>query len=1174
MKKHSQKFFSFLLIVAMMLSLVTSVAFADGASAESVQTQETDTVVQPAPADVPVPAESSPTAVAPAADSGNVAPTPVANPAVEPSTPPTAAPAVDEQGGAPSSDTPADNAPTGDTPTGDTPTGDTPTGDAPTGDAPTGDTPTGDTPTGDTPATTAPVEDPQPSVEPTPVAEDVPSPAAQAFISAVAAISVPETLTEDTYAALSAQVEAAYAALSALSEDDLARADVQAAIATLASVAEVLEGGIDVLTPLYTTLYVDCVVNGEVVKTITLTSGDMYIQVDMQVPYLSVLLKDTKWKDVDYGRVTAVKCSPPAYFPSGLDLHEGQNIQLSNNHQRYQLIYSTSGWDDGSSSTNPSDTPSGKFVIIYNKNCNDTVTNMPANFSTNQQYGTVSTRSEPTSTLMPVREGYTFTGWNTAANGTGTSYGAGGFVTLTLNQPLTLYAQWTKNTPVAETAKATLHYDANGGTGAPADQTATVAKGTYADFQVSSTIPTKDDSTFKGWCDDKDGNGITYKAGQYIGVLAGSTTTLYAQWEKNTITLTYVGGVDDNSVTNLPAAETKTKNADGEVTFIISDTVPLRDGYTFSGWKLLDATFWAKNEITTPIDVTLTAQWTKNSSSGGDDGGDKPSPNPNNTLTLTYDDGVEDDSVTNLPAAETKTKNANGYVEFTISSTTPTRSGYTFKGWKLDENRTLQAGEKLGTNADVTVTAIWEKDSTGGGDDGGDKPSSLKATLNYDANGGTGAPTGETKDADKEKGADFTVSGTVPTWDNHAFTSWNTAADGTGTSYAAGNTISVNAGSTTTLYAQWELIPSGGGDDGGNTDETKATLVYFANYGTFSGGSTYITDTKDADKEKGAEFTVTSTVPTLTECTFDKWTTNVDGSGTSYKAGDKVTVKAGETLNLYAQWKHNPTTGDSLTLTYVGGVNDSSVSNLPAAQTEKKDADGKVTFTVSSQIPTRSGFTFKGWKLGDSTIASGSSFTTSTDVTLTATWEETSEVVTTPDWGKLTVAKSVYPYRPVVVGETLVYTITVTNNTGCALDSVSVYEALDSHLTFVSASCTANTAYNASTGIWTIGSLANSASVTLVVYAKVNYGTPANTVIYNTASISTAVSGAQVIPDGSRNGASANLVVYNSNYCYYNSAYPKTGDDAQVGLWLALMVLSLVCVGVAVVSAKKKIKNR
>lgn len=88
MKKHSQKFFSFLLIVAMMLSLVTSVAFADGASAESVQTQETDTVVQPAPADVPVPAESSPTAVAPAADSGNVAPTPVANPAVEPSTPP------------------------------------------------------------------------------------------------------------------------------------------------------------------------------------------------------------------------------------------------------------------------------------------------------------------------------------------------------------------------------------------------------------------------------------------------------------------------------------------------------------------------------------------------------------------------------------------------------------------------------------------------------------------------------------------------------------------------------------------------------------------------------------------------------------------------------------------------------------------------------------------------------------------------------------------------------------------------------------------------------------------------------------------------------------------------------------------------------------------------------
>ncbi len=65
----------------------------------------------------------------------------------------------------------------------------------------------------------------------------------------------------------------------------------------------------------------------------------------------------------------------------------------------------------------------------------------------------------------PKRIGFTFTGWNTKADGTGTAYPAGG--TYTENADLTLYAQWTSTTAY------TITFDANGGTCAEASRTFT-----------------------------------------------------------------------------------------------------------------------------------------------------------------------------------------------------------------------------------------------------------------------------------------------------------------------------------------------------------------------------------------------------------------------------------------------------------------------------------------------------------------------------------------------------------------------------------------------------------------------------------------------------------------------------------------------------------------------------
>ena len=76
-------------------------------------------------------------------------------------------------------------------------------------------------------------------------------------------------------------------------------------------------------------------------------------------------------------------------------------------------------------------------------------------------------------------------------------------------------------------------------------------------------------------------------------------------------------------------------------------------------------------------------------------------------------------------------------------------------------------------------------------------------TISYNANGGSGAPSNQTKDG----GIDLTLSSIVPTRSGFAFAGWNTQADGSGTSYASGATFTGNA--NTTLYAQWTFQGSG-----------------------------------------------------------------------------------------------------------------------------------------------------------------------------------------------------------------------------------------------------------------------------------------------------------------------------------------------------------------------------
>ena len=113
-----------------------------------------------------------------------------------------------------------------------------------------------------------------------------------------------------------------------------------------------------------------------------------------------------------------------------------------------------------------------------------------------------------------TRENYTFTGWNTAKDGTGKTYADGAIVNFSADT--TLYAQWTQN-PV-------ITFDANGGEGNMGTQT--VNPGVSAAL-LANTF-TRADYDFAGWNTKADGTGTAYADKTTIAVSAN--TTLYAQW--------------------------------------------------------------------------------------------------------------------------------------------------------------------------------------------------------------------------------------------------------------------------------------------------------------------------------------------------------------------------------------------------------------------------------------------------------------------------------------------------------------------------------------------------------------------------------------------------------------------------------------------------------------------
>ncbi len=167
------------------------------------------------------------------------------------------------------------------------------------------------------------------------------------------------------------------------------------------------------------------------------------------------------------------------------------------------------------------------------------------------------------------RTGYTFAGWNTAADGTGTAYEDGATITLASDaEDVTLYAQWT---PI----QLTVSFDASGGSGDMEAQT--------VDYNVSTKLNsnafTREGYEFTGWNTAADGTGTAYS--DPAEVTLTEDLTLFAQWQIKTYTVTWTN--EDGTVleTDENVEYGTEPSFDGENP-TKADTDEFT--YTFNGW--------------------------------------------------------------------------------------------------------------------------------------------------------------------------------------------------------------------------------------------------------------------------------------------------------------------------------------------------------------------------------------------------------------------------------------------------------------------------------------------------------------------------------------------------------------------------------------------------------------
>lgn len=300
-------------------------------------------------------------------------------------------------------------------------------------------------------------------------------------------------------------------------------------------------------------------------------------------------------------------------------------------------------------------------------------------------------------------------------------------------------------------------------------------------------------------------------------------------------------------------------------------------------------------------------------------------------------------------AADGNSATWNSYVQYdhvipkVFGSDKIAKTGYTFTGWKNGDvlwnaDGAVVKGRKLNNSTwsdaqglykytgNTTVTAQWSENSY---------------NIEFKANKPSKASNNVSGDLSTITNVKYTQSVTLkcaPSLTGWTFKGWNTQADGKGTSYSAGQSVSklsATNGATVTLYAQWEA--------------TTYTITFNSNKP--SKAVTQMTGTMEVqtltyDKWENLH----ENKYKLEGWSFDKWNLKADGSSaTSYKDKERVrNICDGKDTTLYAQWKD--TTPPDASKTYLratksGNVNDPDYARALAVATE-----GSKDVTTSTSV--------------------------------------------------------------------------------------------------------------------------------------------------------------------------------------------------------------------------------
>ena len=224
------------------------------------------------------------------------------------------------------------------------------------------------------------------------------------------------------------------------------------------------------------------------------------------------------------------------------------------------------------------------YTIAYSSNATDATGSMSTTSATYDS--SVTLRANAFS-----RTGYTFSGWNTASNGSGTSYSNQASVsnlTSTNNGTVTLYAQWTPNIYA-------ITLNQNNGSGGTTTIYEKYNTGWYSDSSATTsissvTMPTRSNYTVLGYYNSTSGTTQYIPAGGSLSILSTTTfssaTTIYAQWTPNIYKIT----LDKNGATTAGTTAIYEKYATGwysnsnATTSITSITTPSKTGYQFKGY--------------------------------------------------------------------------------------------------------------------------------------------------------------------------------------------------------------------------------------------------------------------------------------------------------------------------------------------------------------------------------------------------------------------------------------------------------------------------------------------------------------------------------------------------------------------------------------------------------------